>query len=80
MALLAPLTGENTGDPLFLNYNAYERNTYRHIEFFKRDENILGLFNTRIHQNNLLNKNERFKQVYRDFLIDVYIVQLVSKQ
>merc|ERR1712154_492719 len=41
MTLLAPaLTGENTGDPLFLNYNAYQRNTYRHIEFFQRDENM----------------------------------------
>eukprot|EP01083_Nonionella_stella_P003048 8670_1 len=70
MALLAPaLTGENTGDPLFLNYNSYERNTYRHIEFFQRDENIVGLFNTRIHQNNLLNKHERFKRIYRDFMI-----------
>ena len=70
MALLAPaLTGENTGDALFLNYNAYQRNTYRHIEFFKKDENILGLFNTRIHENNLLNKNERFKKIYRDFVI-----------
>jgi len=70
MALMAPaLTGETTGDPLFLNYNAYQRNAYRHIEFFKRDENILGLFNTRIHTNNLLHTNERFKTVYRDFLI-----------
>merc|ERR1712154_519106 len=70
MALLAPaLTGENTGDPLFLNHGAYERNTYRHIEFFQKDENILGLFNRRIHENNLLKKHERFKQIYRDFLI-----------
>merc|ERR1712154_474975 len=54
---------------LVLNYNAYERNTYRHIEFFKKDENILGLFNSRIQANNLLNKHQRFSRVYRDFLI-----------
>eukprot|EP00481_Brizalina_sp_1-RS-2013_P000795 TRINITY_DN1984_c0_g1_i1.p1 TRINITY_DN1984_c0_g1~~TRINITY_DN1984_c0_g1_i1.p1 ORF type:complete len:133 (+),score=7.23 TRINITY_DN1984_c0_g1_i1:528-926(+) len=69
MSLLSPaLTGENTGDPLFINYNAYQRNTYRHIEFFKRMK-YLWLFNTRIHENNLLNKHDRFKQIYRSFLI-----------
>ncbi len=70
MSLLSPaLTGETSGDPLFLNYNAYRRNTYRHMEFFKKDENIFGLFNSRIHSNNLFNKHDRFKQVYRQFLI-----------
>jgi len=35
---------------------------------FKRDENVLGLFNTRIHSNKLLTKHQRFKTLYREFL------------
>jgi len=70
MKLLAPaLTAENTGDPLFVNYNAYERGTYRHVEFFKSDDNILGLFNTRVHSNRLFSKHARFQSMYRAFLI-----------
>jgi len=69
MRYMAPsLTAENTGDALFLNYNAIERGTYRHVEFFKRDENVLGLFNTRIHSNKLFGKHQRFKTLYREFL------------
>jgi len=70
MKLLAPaLTAENTGDPLLVNYNAYERGTYRHVEFFKNDENILGLFNTRVHSNRLFSSHARFAAMYRAFLI-----------
>ena len=66
---MAPsLTAGNTGDALFLKYNAIERGTYRHVEFFKRDENVLGLFNTRIHSNKLFAKHQRFKTMYRQFL------------
>mmetsp|Transcript_34673 Transcript_34673/g.56515 ORF Transcript_34673/g.56515 Transcript_34673/m.56515 type:complete len:399 (-) Transcript_34673:226-1422(-) len=62
---------DNAADsPLFVTIDTYQRHLYRHVEFFKRDENILALFNARIHRNNLLlQKQQRFHVVYRSFLV-----------
>ena len=46
-----------------------ESGTYRHVELFKQEENVLGLFNTREHSNRLFGQHARFKRIYRAFLV-----------
>ena len=39
-----------------------ESGTYRHVELFKQEENVLGLFNTHVHSNRMFGQHARFNR------------------